>query len=129
MEKCDNCGYQNNTTDDYCANCGTYIGVENPSPPLEGPPKTTKSVIGDFFYLIYCMSIMIIAGVVMAILYLFFGFWIDVIYFIIALIVIFGCMSQVFVAVIDWAQEKRELKKKANLKQNKNDEIITKVEK
>lgn len=48
----------------------------------------------------------------MAILYFFFGFWIEIIYFIAIIIVIIGCMSQVFVALLDWYLENKELRQK-----------------
>ena len=79
---------------------------------IQQPQKRKKSTIRDFFYLIYCIIILIIIGIVIAILYMIFGFWIELISIIVGIIILIGCISQIFTALIDWIRENRELKKK-----------------
>ena len=111
MKFCEYCGHQNESDDSFCSKCGKSIGPINLNE-IKQPQKTKKSGIKDFFYLIYWIIILIITGIVIAVLYMIFGFWIELIYLIIGIIILISCLSQIFVALIDWIRENRELKKK-----------------
>ncbi|TFG19842.1 MAG: zinc ribbon domain-containing protein [Promethearchaeota archaeon] len=111
MKFCEYCGHQNESDDSFCANCGKRMG-QITHDEIQQPQKRKKSTIRDFFYLIYCIIILIIIGIVIAILYMIFGFWIELISIIVGIIILIGCISQIFTALIDWIRENRELKKK-----------------
>ena len=87
MKDCKACGHQNWSDDDFCANCGKALESIDVNDTLE-PPRRRKTGVGEFSYLIYWIIVMIISGIVLAILYFFFGFWIEIISFIIIMFVI-----------------------------------------
>ncbi len=116
MKFCEYCGHKNEIDDDYCRNCGKSLKSDAIVIEHDNAPKTTKHVVNDFFYLIYCVAILIITAIVTTILYLIFGFWIELINMIIWLVIIFGCASQLIVAFFDWIHEKNDLKKKRKRK-------------
>ena len=111
MKHCDRCGSNNSNEYDFCVNCGQPLGPE-PYIMIQGQGKTTKGFISDFFYLIYCGGVLILSAIIMGILIIMFGFWIELLIYIIWAIILLGCLSQVIVALIDWISEKLELKKK-----------------
>ncbi len=110
MRTCENCGYENESRDNFCGGCGKSFETERLQESQTQPrPKDTH--IRDFFYLIYCALVLIITGIVVVILTLIFGFWIELISFIITLFILIGCLSQIFVAFIDHIRENREWKR------------------
>ena len=110
------CGYENESGDKFCGNCGKNFGIINLND-LPEPSKKRVRGIGEFLYLIYWVTILIVTGIVLAILTIIFGFWIELISFIITLFIIIGCLGQIFTALFDWYRENHELKEKRKLKQ------------
>jgi len=108
MKECKACGHQNWSDDDFCASCGKVL-EHTDGGTFQDAPKQQKSG-GEVSYLIYWIIGMFITGVIIAILYFFFGFWIEIISFIITMFIIFGFVSAIFWALVEWHQENKELK-------------------
>ncbi len=115
MKICDDCGYQNEFDDNFCGNCGKNFGTIDLN---EVPEPSTKKIrgIGEFLYLIYWVILLIVMSIILGILYMIFGFWIELISFIITLFIIIGCIGQAFTALFDWYRENNELKKRKKIK-------------
>lgn len=115
MKICEDCGYQNKLDDNFCGNCGKNFGTIDLNE-LPEPSKKKIRGIGEFLYLIYWIILLIVMSIVLAILYMIFGFWIELLSFIITIFIIGGCIGQVLTALIDWYREHTEFKKRKKLK-------------
>lgn len=122
MKECKYCGHQNWSDDDFCAECGKVLESANEGI-SQDPPKQHKSGTSELSYLVYWVIGLIIGGIIIAILYFFFGFWIEIITFIIMIFVIFGFISTCFVALLEWMQENKELKTKRQLFKGKTEKM------
>ena len=116
LNTCDVCGYENESDDKFCGNCGKDFGKINLNN-LPEPSKRRLRSIGGFLYLIYWVTFLIVTSIVLAILYFIFGFWAELLSFIITLFIIIGCLGQIFTALFDWYRENHDLKKKRKLKE------------
>lgn len=111
MKICDDCGYQNDFDDFFCGNCGKNFGIIDLNE-LPEPSKIKVKGIGEFLYLIYWVILLIVMSIILGILYMIFGFWIELLSFIITIFIIIGCFGQVFTALYDWYSENKEFKKR-----------------
>jgi len=116
LKICEDCGYQNKLDDNFCGNCGKNF---DPIDLNELPEPSNKKIrgIGEFLYLIYWIILLIVMSIVIAILYLVFGFWVELISIIITIFIIGGCIGQVLTALMDWYRERTEFKRRKKGKQ------------